>query len=371
VSNLYYRTVRDQVRKKTNLDPQPAVIGNGLGVIYDPYWIGSGKWFVRYLTDSGYSTPTLVRGPYTMPGLVPQDGMPCTVEYDSQGQLYIAKINFANAVVSGFNPVPVPQSSNGNGAFVTQDQLVTLRCTQAPSPALTVNLSGWKPVVNRVAYDFPGASVDLSSFVPGSADTHCAVSVFLQSDYQTPEVFASTPVPLSQDLSIDDVNETLAASSEDANIIWVYDVAYGVTQIFDTDTFLDIRQIVNVFAALFTNLTVAHIIGGSAAPGIAAGAGAGTGPTVGLSNATDLSGIVDVTTGTLPTAAAVVATITFASAYGVAPNIQLTPHNAATALLSGATMVFVTSSTTTFVINAGATGLTGATAFSWYYSVLQ
>lgn len=244
-----YNSVRNLVRKKTNLDPQSAVIGNGLGVIYDPYWINSGKWFIRYLTDSGYSLPTLVRGPYTMPGLVPKDGMPCTVEYDAQGQLYIAKINFAQAVVSGFNPVPVPPPSNTNGAFVTQDQLVTMRCSQQANPDLTVHLSGWKPVVNQVAYDFPGGDVDLSSFVPGTTGEHCAVSIFLQSDFATIEVQSSTPVPLVQGLSIDDVNETLTAASGDATIIWVYDIANGDTVILDTDTFLDIRQLVNINTA--------------------------------------------------------------------------------------------------------------------------
>ena len=114
-----------------------------------------------------------------------------------------------------------------------------------------------------------------------------------------------------------------------------------------------------------------HIIGITSAPTITAGVGAGTSPTVSVSNATDLSGIVNVTTGTVPTAASVVATITFNIAYGQAPNILLTPGNAATALLSGVTMVYVTSTTTTFVINAGSTGLVGSTAYVWYYHCLQ
>lgn len=121
--------------------------------------------------------------------------------------------------------------------------------------------------------------------------------------------------------------------------------------------------------ALSTRLK--HIVGTSTAPTIAAGTGAGTTPTVALTNATDLSGRVDVTTGTLPVAASTVVTITFNTAYGQAPNILLTPANAATALLSGITMVFVTSTTTTFVITAGSTGLVAATAYRWFFHVLQ
>jgi hypothetical protein len=34
-------------------------------------------------------------------------------------------------------------------------------------------------------------------------------------------------------------------------------------------------------------------------------------------------------------------------------------------------MVYVTSTTTTFVINSGTTGLTAATAYQWYYHAVQ
>lgn len=115
-----------------------------------------------------------------------------------------------------------------------------------------------------------------------------------------------------------------------------------------------------------------HLIGNTSAPTTTAGAGAGTTPTISLSNATDLSGIVNVTTGTLPTGTnAVIVTITFNTAYGVAPNISLTPANAITALLSGVTSVFVTSTTTTFVITSGTTALTASTAYSWFYTIIQ
>lgn len=119
------------------------------------------------------------------------------------------------------------------------------------------------------------------------------------------------------------------------------------------------------------NANLKHAIGGTSAPTIAAGAGAGTSPTVSVSNATDLSGIVNVLTGTLPTAAATVVTVTFNVAYGVAPNMVLQPGNAATALLSGATMIYVTSTTTTFVITAGATGLVAATQYVWFFHAIQ
>lgn len=119
-----------------------------------------------------------------------------------------------------------------------------------------------------------------------------------------------------------------------------------------------------------------HLKGVSAAPTIAAGAGAGTGPTVAMaSNSTDLGGVINVTTGTLPTGVnATIATITFNVAYGTAPFVQISSNNATTALLSGATMVYVPSAsttTTTFIIVSGTTALTAATVYSWVYHVLQ
>jgi len=120
-------------------------------------------------------------------------------------------------------------------------------------------------------------------------------------------------------------------------------------------------------------LKINHIGGNTSAPSIAAGAGAGTGPTVVVTNATDMSGIVDVTTGTTPTGTnSTIATITFNKSFASAPNIQLTPNNANAAGLAAAlTMVYVTSTTTTFVVTSGTTALTASTQYKWFYSVIQ
>lgn len=122
-----------------------------------------------------------------------------------------------------------------------------------------------------------------------------------------------------------------------------------------------------------TNTKIKHLAGTTTAPTGAVGTGAGTSPSAVTfsTNATDLSGDVLVTTGTLPTAGATVLTVTFNTAYGTAPIVLLSPANAATALLSGVTMVYTTSTTTTYVITAGSTGLIAATTYSWHYHVIQ
>lgn len=118
------------------------------------------------------------------------------------------------------------------------------------------------------------------------------------------------------------------------------------------------------------SLKLGQILGGSGTPAIAGGTGAGTSPTVNVVGSNS-AGQVTVTTGTTPTASGPVITITFANsfAYPAAPYPILEPGNAAAAALTGTSAVFVTSTTTTFVINAGTAALAAATQYIWYYNV--
>lgn len=105
-------------------------------------------------------------------------------------------------------------------------------------------------------------------------------------------------------------------------------------------------------------------------PTIVAGAGAGTGPTVSVtSNGKQLQ--VTVTTGTLPTGTnATVATVTLANALTYTPNPVFSAASAATALLNGASMIYMTSTGTANVtITSGTTGLTAATTYVWNISL--
>jgi len=107
---------------------------------------------------------------------------------------------------------------------------------------------------------------------------------------------------------------------------------------------------------------------GGSAPTISAGTGAGTSPTVTISG-TNNGGIVNVTTGTLPSASATIVTVTYTGSFATGSEVILYPANAATALLSGVSMVYTSGNTTTFTITAGTTALTASTAYSWNYQV--
>lgn len=119
------------------------------------------------------------------------------------------------------------------------------------------------------------------------------------------------------------------------------------------------------------SLKLGQLLGGSGAPALAAGAGAGTTPTTSVIG-NNTSGQISVTPGTSPAASAGVVTLTFANAYAypTAPFVQLCAANAAAAALTAGAQVYVTATTTTFVLNAGSTALTAATAYLWNYLVM-
>lgn len=119
--------------------------------------------------------------------------------------------------------------------------------------------------------------------------------------------------------------------------------------------------------------TARHFRSSGNAPTIAAWTGAGTTPTVRIAG-TDVRGTITVTTGSKPSASAVVATVTFNVTYGNAPGvIILQPSNEAAAVLSGAATVFenkANRSATAFVIRVGSMPLAGTTTYLWDYLVM-
>jgi hypothetical protein len=116
-----------------------------------------------------------------------------------------------------------------------------------------------------------------------------------------------------------------------------------------------------------------RLVSSAATPSIAAGTGAATTPTVSVAGS-DQAGTINVTTGTTPTAAATIVTVTFATAYGVAPKaVLLTPANALTAALAVAALPYEDSSVraaASFVLKANGTALAASSAYKWNYLVL-
>ena len=119
------------------------------------------------------------------------------------------------------------------------------------------------------------------------------------------------------------------------------------------------------------DINAKHIKGNSGALSIAASTGAGTSPSAVSVTGTDISGVVALTTGTSPSINAVLATITYNTAFSSAPVVVITPANAATASLAATQAVWVNITTTGFTINTNATAVVSSTAYKWNYVVIQ
>lgn len=132
-------------------------------------------------------------------------------------------------------------------------------------------------------------------------------------------------------------------------------------------------QISGTALSVIASPTLSHIIGGTAAPTIAAGTGAGTTPTISIAG-TDLAGEITLTTGTTPATSATVFTVTFNTAYGAAPRVVLWPSNSAAGDAVGINGVgiYTTSTATTFVVSvSAANSLVASTQYRWFFNCLQ
>lgn len=122
-----------------------------------------------------------------------------------------------------------------------------------------------------------------------------------------------------------------------------------------------------------------HRIGSGGLPVITLGTGAGTGAVVnvalpGAQPNVDEAGIIDITTGTTPTASATVVTVTFSTPYSAIPRaVLLTPASTRAKLLYDTQQVVVSASSVTaaaFLVVAGTVGLTASVNYRWFYHVI-
>lgn len=125
-------------------------------------------------------------------------------------------------------------------------------------------------------------------------------------------------------------------------------------------------------AAIPGTASANHFSGLGTAPTIVAGTGAGGSPTLTATLDTDLSGYVQVLTGTAPVLSASVFTVTFGTPYTTAPKCILLPDNAVTQALTGIAAVQIFDpSTTVATATSGATALVTATTYKWSYTCTQ
>lgn len=105
---------------------------------------------------------------------------------------------------------------------------------------------------------------------------------------------------------------------------------------------------------------------GYSAPTIVAGSGAGASPTVFITGGNS-AGEITLTTGTTALPNDDLLAVTFSVAFTNAPAVILYPSNGNACALSGATAIYVVSTTGTFTLWSGTTELADSTEYRWFY----
>lgn len=219
---------------------------------------------------------------------------------------------------------------------------------------------------SRVLYHSDGstAAVDWQNGIIRDAAAQIAINWESRS-------FADT----SGNLSTDFAARHLANSSEVTTLDWENQFLKDPTSSNQALNWAN-RQLVNASGVSVLgwgsniNILDVHLLSSIAIgspPSAAPNANAGTGASAGVSNATDVSGEVSLTTGSGAWASGAQVTVTFAVSYGAAPKISLTPTNSNAGIASP--NVYVTKTANDFTINF-INPDAASTAYTWDYSVI-
>lgn len=108
-----------------------------------------------------------------------------------------------------------------------------------------------------------------------------------------------------------------------------------------------------------------------ATPTVTVGGGLGTGATASIAG-TDTRGVLTITTGAAPSAAGLVATVTYTSAFtGAAPRLVISPNNDTAAALSGGSQVYLDAfQLASWNIRCGSVALAASTTYKWLYHAI-
>jgi len=158
--------------------------------------------------------------------------------------------------------------------------------------------------------------------------------------------------------------DLLGRFSDGVNPLWYGHIDSVKTASTDTTSALRLTALRLAVRSGQTSLLVGN---NTKAATIAAGAAAGASPTLSITG-NGLSGEITINTGSTTTTTGVIATITLPVAFPNGCRVALTPSSDVAA--AGITRVFVTTTASTFVLNASGTALTASTnGYKYFYTV--
>lgn len=238
--------LRSRIRRKLGLERAEAVLGDADGVVHAPG--RPGFVYVRYITASGDGWPQTVRKPIRNTPYDP--GVAVWVVDDEDGELAVLGPRISAQLAAGENPLRNDVINDPSGGFLDLSLVAMLRCEPTLPPSMSVMLHAWLYIVDSEVKLYEGnGDIDLTSFVPTNPGEWCLAGVFVDTDTNTEEVVASTPVLAIADLGLTDVQEivTAAASTSVPSKFWRLE--NGMTEVTEEHDFLDARQWMNTGTA--------------------------------------------------------------------------------------------------------------------------
>jgi hypothetical protein len=235
------RTLNAMYHKDNNLAYFPATVvvraTVGVSSIYDPAIPGN-VW-VSGQSSNGLSLPPSVRPPQQQ-GIDLAPGRKVRLEYDVQGELYIAGIDTRGALSSGQPAVPLPPVQ------AAQTAIQTLAVTPTSPPSLSLAIKAWNPVKGNRFSRFTGIA-PTAAVVPSAGQMYYAIW-FIKDDLSAEVTYSTargmTDVPLNDD----DINEALALKSIGSTPVHAQKLVGGQTAISQADIDADgvpLQQLVN------------------------------------------------------------------------------------------------------------------------------
>lgn len=225
--------------RKARLERFSALLADNNGVIYEPGLPG----YVRvrqYGANGQLSAPFAVRS-RGMVNMLPN--RPVQLGYDETDRLCIVSADFDGIIAQNASPLTDNASDPNVYSVSNQSQIIPLVSSPTNPASTNVRVVSWIYYDGDASvYQFTGALVDLSSYIPTSGN-HRLAGLFLKYD-RTIEVKTSTTKSTSDPISIDDASECYLARSPGSKAVWFWRLHDNQASITNADSFLDGRQFI-------------------------------------------------------------------------------------------------------------------------------
>lgn len=254
MSDASWGNLGAKVKRNVRINTVPAIIGDETGAIYHPYL--PGYVWVRQQYANGYGKAFPVLGPAGN-SIVLNPGTRVGLAQTSDNKLKVEALDVVGGSIDGTNLYQSNVPQLPSGTFVAQQSFITALVIPQQIPDLTVTIKSWIIIANGIYYEFPGVQdFDVSASVPSAGNNRFAV-VFLDNDYLTPRVTASTP-RLNTDLPLGaaDVQECITAAPSTSTPLAAIRLYGGQTQVLNADIIHDLRQLINVATTTAPTLPV-------------------------------------------------------------------------------------------------------------------